>query len=102
MGKNNPLLRLAAMLEASGARPEVTPERLAPSTVYDLEYRVRIIAMAFQIHAAPDKYSTMPRVQGRRLKLLQFVAIRPWLVSVIRGLVGVIRGFLSSNRLVNY
>jgi hypothetical protein len=84
MGKNNPLLRLAAMLEASGARPEVTPERLAPSTVYDLEYRARIIAMAFQIHAAPDKYSTMPRVQGRRLKLLQFVAIRPWLVSVIR------------------
>ena len=83
MPTNSPLERLAALLAASGAQPDITPERLAPSTVYDLEYRVLIVAMAFQIHAASDKYSSQPRIQSRRLKLLQFVAMRPWLVSVI-------------------
>ena len=84
MSNNSPLERLAALLAAVGAQPDLTPERLAPSTVYDLEYRVLIVAMAFQIHAAPDKYSIRPRIQGRRLKLLQFIAMRPWLVSAIR------------------
>jgi hypothetical protein len=84
MATTNPLQRLAALLEASGAKPDLTPERLAPSTVYDLDYRVFIVAIAFQIHAAPDKFSSRPRIQSRRLKLLQFVAIRPWLVPVIR------------------
>ena len=40
----------------------------APSTVYDLEYRVLVVAMAFQIHAAADKYSNRPRVQSRRFR----------------------------------
>jgi hypothetical protein len=84
MSTNSPLERLAALLASSGAQPDITPERLAPSTVYDLEYRVLIVAMAFQLHAATDKYSSRPRIQSRRLKLLQFIAMRPWLVSVIR------------------
>ena len=84
MSANSPIGKLAAWLDAVGAQPDITPERLAPSTVYDLEYRVLIVAMAFQIHAAPDKFSKRPRIQSRRLKLLQFVAMRPWLVSVIR------------------
>jgi hypothetical protein len=84
MSTNSPLERLAALLEASGAQPDITPERLAPSTVYDLEYRVLIVAMAFQTHAASDRFSSRPRIQSRRLKLLQFIAMRPWLVSVIR------------------
>ena len=84
MSTNSPIEKLAAWLDAVGAQPDITPERLAPSTVYDLEYRVLIVAMAFRIHAAPDKFSSRPRIQSRRLKLLQFVAMRPWLVSVIR------------------
>ena len=64
MSNNSPLERLAALLAAVGAQPDLTPERLAPSTVYDLEYRVLIVAMAFQIHAAPDKYSIRPRIPG--------------------------------------
>ena len=84
MSTNSPLERLSALLAASGAQPDITPERLAPSTVYDLEYRVLIVAMSFQLHAASDKYSNWPRIQSRRLKLLQFIAMRPWLVSVIR------------------
>jgi len=84
MSVNSPIARLAVLLDASGAQPDITPERLAASTVYDLEYRVLIVAMAFQIHAARDKYSSRPRIQSRRLKLLQFIAMRPWLVPVIR------------------
>jgi hypothetical protein len=84
MSTSSPLQRLAALLAASGALPYVTPERVAPSTVYDLQYRVLIVAMAFQIHAASDTHSSQPRIQSRRLKLLQFIAMRPWLVPVIR------------------
>jgi hypothetical protein len=84
MTTTSPLQRLAALLEASGAKPDLAPERLAPSTVYDLDYRIFVIAMAFRTHAAIDRFSSRPRVLSRRLKLLQFVAIRPWLVKVIR------------------
>lgn len=84
MSTNSPLEKLVSLLAASGAQPDITPERLAPSTVYDLEYRALIVAMAFQVHAESDKHSSRPRIQSRRLKLLQFIAMRPWLVSVIR------------------
>jgi hypothetical protein len=79
-----PLERLAGLLASSGAEPYINPERSVPSTIYDLEYRVLIVAMAFQTHAATDQYSNRPRIQGRRLKLVQFIAMRPWLVPVIR------------------
>ena len=84
MLNDRPLERLASLLAASGAEPDLNPGRLAPSTIYDLEYRVLVVAMAFQMHAATDRFSSRPRIQGRRLKLLQFIAMRPWLVPVIR------------------
>jgi len=85
MENDRPLERLATLLAASGAQPDLNPGRLAPSTIYDLEYRVVVVAMVFQLHAATDRFSSRPRIQGRRLKLLQFIAMRPWLVDVIRG-----------------
>jgi hypothetical protein len=81
---NNPIATLATLLAASGAQPVITSERLAPSTLYDLEYRVLVVTAAFQLHAATDRFSSRPRIQSRRLKLLQFAAMRPWLVPVIR------------------
>jgi hypothetical protein len=105
----SPLERLAALLQTSGAEPDITPERQAPSTVYDLEYRVQIVTMAFQIHAEADRFSIQRRIQARRLKLLQFIAMRPLLIPVIRewslsrhdaqrslsGKEGLKRGFIS-------
>jgi hypothetical protein len=85
MANDRPLERLAVLLAASGAEPDIHPDRLAPSTIYDLEYRVLVVAMSFQMHAGSDRFSAHPRIQGRRLKLLQFIAMRPWLVPVIRG-----------------
>lgn len=84
MSRATPLKRLADLLAQSGAVPDLSPERIAPSTIYDLEYRVIVVAMAFQMHATADRFSPRPRIQARRLKLLQFVAMRPWLVPVIR------------------
>ena len=84
MERTNPIARLAALLATSNAEPDITAERLAPSTLYDLDYRVIVVATAFQMHATADRYSVRPRIQNRRLKLLQFVAMRPWLLPVIR------------------
>jgi hypothetical protein len=84
MAKTNPIARLATLLASSGAQPEITPERLAPSTLYDLEYRVIVVAAAFDMHAATDRFSSRPRIQNRRLKLLQFIAMRPWLFPMVR------------------
>jgi hypothetical protein len=84
MEQTSPIMRLAELLSTSGAEPEITAERLAPSTLYDLEYRAVIVATAFRMHSVVDRFSTRPRIQNRRLKLLQFVAMRPWLLPVIR------------------
>jgi hypothetical protein len=85
MADRTPLERLVALFRASGVIPELTPERDAPSTEFDLEYRVLVVALAFHMHAAVDRFSpNRPRLQARKLKLLQFIAMRPWLVHVVR------------------
>lgn len=74
---------LAEVLRSGDAQPIVMPERVAPSTIYDMGYRICIIACAFDTHAKMDLSGTR-RIQAIRLKLLQFVAMRPWLISVLR------------------
>jgi hypothetical protein len=56
--------------------------KYAPSQAYDFDYRAAVIALSFDLHA---KVFTPPlrRINTSRLKLLQFVAQRPWLVPVI-------------------
>jgi hypothetical protein len=74
---------LVGLLQSGRAQPLVNPGRLAPSAIYDLHYRMFVVASAFEIHAKP--YALVHRrISAARLKLLQFVAFRPWLVPVIR------------------
>jgi len=73
---------LAELLRSGGAQPIVLPERVARSSTYDVNYRVSIIACAFELHAKSD--SSTRRIHTARLKLLQFIAIRPWLVPVLK------------------
>jgi hypothetical protein len=61
----------------------VRPGRVAPSTTYDLQYRAVIVACAFDIHAAADALG-LRRVGIAKLKLFQFVAVRPWLLPSLR------------------
>jgi hypothetical protein len=74
---------LSALLEESNAKPNVRIERLAPSAIYDLDYRVFVVAAAFERHAKPAP-PIARRIHATKLKLLQFIAIRPRLLPIIR------------------
>jgi len=78
---DNPIATLADLL-AGHAQPIIVPERLAPSAFYDLQYRLFVIAAAFEIHG--DSPLGQRRINATRLKLLQFIAMRPWLLSMVR------------------
>ena len=77
-----PLQALGELL-GGRAQPVFAPERLAPSATYDLQYRIAVIASAFQLHAKPDRFSQQ-RIHAARLKLLQFISCRPWLLGMVR------------------
>ena len=74
---------LSALLQSSQAQPRVRTERLVPSAIYDLDYRIFVIAAAFELHAK-EAPPIRRRIHATKLKLLQFIAIRPRLMSVIR------------------
>jgi hypothetical protein len=76
--------KLADLLEGSNATPVVVMSRLAPSAIYDVEYRTVVIAMIFERFAKPFGIGGHRRISTAKLKLLQFMAFRPWLVPVIR------------------
>ena len=70
---------LSRLLAASEASPYVRPERVAPSTFYDLDYRICVLAACFAVHAKEDE-SGFKKMYSARLKLFQFIAIRRWLL----------------------
>ena len=78
----NPLKAIGELL-AGRAQPVVVPERLAPSAIYDLQYRVAVIASALEMHAKPYGLNQR-RIHAARLKLLQFIACRPRLLGMFR------------------
>jgi hypothetical protein len=78
----NPLHEIGELL-SNRALPVIAPERLAPSAIYDLQYRMAVFASAFEIHAKPYAFGQR-RIHSARLKLLQFIACRPWLVGMVR------------------
>ena len=77
----NALHLLGELLQSVKATPVIRENRVAPSTVYDLDYRIMVTACAFHLHAKP--YVDGRRIRTPKLKLLQFVAIRPWLLPVV-------------------
>jgi len=79
-----PIRELAALLQDSAAKPVIVPSRLAPSTIYDVEYRTAVIALVFDKFAKPFGPAGHRRISSPRLKLLQFITLRPWLLPAIR------------------
>jgi hypothetical protein len=79
-----PIQELAALLQESAAKPVIVPSRLAPSTIYDVEYRTALIGLVFEKFAKPFGPVGHRRISAARLKLLQFITIRPWLLPAIR------------------
>jgi hypothetical protein len=83
MAERSAVETLAQLLQSSTAKPVINAHRFAPSAVYDLQYRMFIIGAAFEMHAKPFAIDRR-RISTSRLKFLQFVAMRPWLVPIMR------------------
>jgi hypothetical protein len=84
LSKIPPVQALAAMLRNSTAIPQIVPSRLAPSTIYDVEYRTAVIALVFERFARPVAPAEERKISSARLKFLQFLTLRPWLLPAIR------------------
>ncbi len=82
--QSNPIEKLAGLLQGSKATPDIVAGRLAPSPIYDVDYRNAIIAMIFEGFAKIDSVSQQRRILVSRLKLLQFITFRPWLMPAVR------------------
>ena len=77
------LKTLAALLDRADATPVIQLSRLAPSTIYDIDYRLAIVACAFDTHSK-ESTGRSRRIRAIWLKLVQFVATRPWLLPVFQ------------------
>lgn len=75
---------LAGLLQGSSAKPLLVPSRLAPSAIYDSQYRVAVICLVFDAFAKSQSILTERKISAARMKLLQFATIRPWLLPAIQ------------------
>ena len=83
--KARPLEQLATLLQGAKAEPVIVPSRLAPSAIYDVEYRTAIVSLVFERFAKPvPQVPGQRRIASARLKLLQFITLRPWLLPAVR------------------
>lgn len=82
--KPHPIHELASLLRNSTAKPVLVPARLAPSALYDAEYRTAVIALVFAQFARTIAPSTLRKISAAKLKLMQFVVLRPWLLPAIK------------------
>jgi hypothetical protein len=73
---------LSELLAGTSASPYVHPERIAPSTVYDLQYRMFVVAACLRVSGKVE--GAFRKISANKLRLLQFVAMRPWLLDVVR------------------
>jgi hypothetical protein len=79
-----PIRELATLLQESAAHPVIVPSRVAPSAIYDVEYRTAVVALVFEKFAKRFGPAGHRRISSARLKLLQFIAMRPWLLPAIQ------------------
>ncbi|HXK18598.1 MAG TPA: hypothetical protein VNG33_12385 [Polyangiaceae bacterium] len=84
---------LGELLVDLGVRPTVTSRRMAPSTLHDMSYHVAMVACAIREHGHGDPV----RILAPWLKLLQFVAARPALVSKLKTYAAARRGYDQAN-----
>lgn len=77
MTSSPPMLEeLADLVKAAGAHARLRPGRIVTSTLYDLDYRVAVIACALHICGEGRQNGTRG-VLSHWLQLIQFVAARP-------------------------
>lgn len=81
---SDPWQDLATLLREAKAVPRLRAESIIPSSIYDPLYRVVTIGLAMRAcgKASPD--TGLPMLNAAKLKLCQFVAIRPQLLPSLR------------------
>lgn len=82
--RDQPIRQLAALLQDGKAEPVIVPARLAPSAIYDVEYRTAVVSLVFERFAKPTGRGELRKMSAARLKLLQFIALRPWLLPAVK------------------
>jgi hypothetical protein len=65
------------------AKPIIRPQRLAPATIYDIDYRMAVVALTIQKHGTKTDDGEL-RIDAARLKLFQFIAQRPNMLPAMR------------------
>ena len=83
MPETDPIPALAELLRASKLPLAVFRDRFARSAFYDPHYRIMVIAAALSIVGKSDVSGTRS-IQESRLKLLQFIGSRPWLLTMVQ------------------
>ena len=83
MSEKDPIHALAELLRASNAPLAVFRDRFARSAFYDPYYRIMVIAAVLGIFGK-ESASGKRSIQGSRLKLLQFIGSRPWLLAMVQ------------------
>ncbi len=73
---------LSELLTGTDAKLYADPLRSAPSSVYDLQYRTFVIAACLRTIGCSD--GGFRKIASNKLRLLQFVAMRPWLLNMVR------------------
>lgn len=83
MPETDPIPALAELLRANKAPLAVFRDRFARSAFYDPHYRIMVIAAVLSIVGKSDASGTRS-IQESRLKLLQFIGSRPWLLAMVQ------------------
>lgn len=82
--QRRPIQELVSLLENGFAKPILVPSRLAPSAIYDMQYRTAVIALVWSRFSKAFGAAEHRRISSSRLKLLQFIALRSWLLPSIK------------------
>ena len=82
MPEPSSISQLAELL-GGHAKPVIRPQRLAPATIYDIDYRMAVNALTIKRHGIPTDEGDL-RIDSARLKLFQFVAQRPNMLPAMR------------------
>lgn len=73
---------LSDLLAGTSAAPYANPQRIAPSTFYDLQYRMFIVAACLHVNGKEE--AAFQKISAPKLRLFQFIAMRSWLLDVVR------------------
>lgn len=80
MNADDVITQLGDLLATTKVQPSLRPRRGTGASLYDVEYHVALISIAFR-ELAHAKHSGIRTIREPQLRLMQFVAARPHLLQ---------------------